>query len=150
MKQAGRRAALRGPGLAKATKARNAPAAPKREALSRHGEETIFAVAEHMSEGQVRALGGTESYFGSTMLTVPLDRLRARWSGALRPADLAALLDGSVRVHLRAMRLACADATRRFPDRRFGVPTVETRVTLADGAIHIDVDLEAPLDPGED
>ena len=58
---------------------------------------------------------------------------------------LVAAIEGSVRVRLRVMRLACDDVARRFPDRAPGTAIVETRVALRDGNLLVDVDLEVPL-----
>jgi len=136
----------RGPGLAKATRAalRRRPGG---WALSRDAEETIFALAERMSEGSVRrGDDGSDTYYGSTMFTVPLDALRARWRSTLPVETLRDLVEGSVRVRLRAMRIARAEAAHRVPDQGFGTAQVETRVAIVDDSLHLDVDLEVPLD----
>lgn len=139
----------RGPGLAKARRGarirRDAPG----EALSRQAEEDLFACSDVMSEGSVRRGPDGDTYFGSTMLTVDLERFTGGWRGRLDGAArerLRRLVEGSVRVKLRAMRIACAEASHRLPDRRFGTAAVETTVQLRNGQLHIDVDLEVPLD----
>ncbi len=84
------------------------------------------------------------------MLTVPV----TRWLGSLpeawrRQQDVAAwvdALDGSVRVHLRAMRLACAQVAHRVPKRSLGRALVQIRVRHEGGSILLDVDLEIPLE----
>ena len=114
--------------------------------LSREAEEHLFRLAEVLSEGGLRE--GEEAYYGSTMLTVDLDRLARYWRGALDDATamaIAAAVEGSVRVHLRATRLAVAEAFRRVPASRNGTPLVETRVGLAGRHLHLDVDLEIPF-----
>lgn len=133
-------------GLARATRIRELRPA-RYETLSREGEEELFRVADVLSEGSVRE-GEAAAYFGSTMITFDLDRLSERLR---RPLDaesrsrLAAIVDGSVRVRIRAMRLACEEVARRLPDRRLGTAQVETHVELRDGNLHVDVDLEVPL-----
>lgn len=124
-----------------------APGAPP--TLSRAFEEELFRCAEVLSEGSCRGKGDRgDTYFGSTMISVELDRLRRVTRGGL-DADartlLAAAVDGSVRVRLRAMRLARAEAVRRIPDRALGTVCVETRVRLTEHQLHIDVDLEAAV-----
>ena len=138
-----------GPGMAKARRAPLCCGSLER-ALSRHAEEVLFAHAELMSEGSARdAAGGASSYFGSTMITIDLGSLRGALRGAEDPGThehIRALVEGSVRMRLRAMRLACAEAARRLPDRPLGTPLVETRVHLVRGKLHLDVDLEVPFD----
>ena len=117
--------------------------------LSRALEEELFRCAEVLSEGSCRGKGDRgDTYFGSTMISIELERLRRVTRGGL-DADarrmLAAAVDGSVRVRLRAMRLARAEAARRIPDRALGTVCVETRVRLTEHQLHIDVDLEAAV-----
>ena len=116
--------------------------------LSRALEEELFRCAEVLSEGSCRSGEHGSTYFGSTMISVELDRLRRVTRGGLDREErrvLAEAVDGSVRVRLRAMRLARAEAARRIPDRALGTVCVETRVRLTDRQLHIDVDLEASV-----
>ncbi|HJK93846.1 MAG TPA: hypothetical protein RMH85_04830 [Polyangiaceae bacterium LLY-WYZ-15_(1-7)] len=139
---------MKRPGLAKATRG----ATWRRrggEALTREAEELLFALAERMSEGSVREAGAQPTYFGSTMFTIDLETFSARWRGGLDAEGrerLRASVEGSVRVRLRAMRIACADAAHRVPDRGFGTALVETQVSLRGDQLHLDVDVEVPLD----
>lgn len=138
----------RGPGLAKATRGGTIRERQGAKALSREAEELIFRLAEILSEGSIRETAEGSTYFGSCMLTVELARLEASWRGPLDPAGREALrvaVEGSVRVKLRAMRIACAEAAHRVPDRAFGTASVETRVMIRDAQLHIDVDVEVPL-----
>lgn len=137
-----------GPGLAKATRV-GIRQRPGRSALSRGLEEAIFRHAEVMSEGSLREMGGEGSYFGSTMITVDLDQLRSKYRGNLDSVGqehLRDLVEGSVRMRLRAMRIACAEVARRAPDRPFGTAQVETQVRVVQGKLHLDVDLEVPFE----
>jgi hypothetical protein len=116
------------------------------ETLSRQAEEALFRVAEVLSEGSLRESEG--AWFGSTMITFDLDRLAAVWRCPLDDDERARLRDaveGSVRVRIRAMRLACEEVARRLPDRPLGTAQVETRVHLRRGKLHLDVDLEVPF-----
>lgn len=111
-------------------------------------EEQLFRCAEVLSEGSCRSLGAGESYFGSCMITIELDQLQPWFRSGMDRKTRAALsdaLDGSVRVRLRAMRLARAEAARRTPHRLLGTVHVETRIRLTEHQLHIDVDLEAAL-----
>ena len=108
--------------------------------LGPRGEEELFRVADVLSEGCVH----DRSFFGSTLVTIELARLGiADEDGATR---LFRAVERSVRVRLRAMRLAQADATRRLPDRRFGTAVVTTRIRLDAMRLLVDVDLELPFD----
>ncbi len=119
----GRRARPVGPGLAKARRARLPQRIVRPQCvLTRHAEETIFAVAERMTEGSVREGADGDTYFGSTMLTIDLERLATQWRGPVQGERIVEAMAGSVRARLRCMRLACADATSRHPDRGFGCP----------------------------
>lgn len=118
----------------------------RRTSLSREAEEALFRVAEVLSEGSARESEG--AWFGSTMITFDLDRLAGDWRRPLdedERARLRDLVEGSVRVRIRAMRLACEEVARRLPDRRLGTAQIETRVHLRGGKLHLDVDLEVPL-----
>ncbi len=119
------------------------------EALSREAEEALFAAPGLLSEGSVSPdASGRATYYGSTMLTVDLGRLATVWRGPLDEvarAQLLRLVEGSVRVHLRALRLARAEAAQRVPGWALGTALVEVRARLRPGALCIDVDLEAPL-----
>lgn len=122
--------------------------------ITRALEEELFRCAEVLSEGSRRAVGGQrDSYFGSTMISVDLERLRPLFRGGLDERTrqlLADAVDGSVRVRLRAMRLARAEAARRVQDRTLGTAFVETRVRLTQRQLHIDVDLEVTLSVSSD
>ena len=117
--------------------------------LSRAFEEELFLAAEVLSEGGCRSgAGRADSYFGSTMISVDLERLLPFFRGGIDARvrrQLAHTIEGSVRVHLRAMRLARAEALRRVPNRLLGTAYVETKVRLTEHQLHIDVDLEVAL-----
>ncbi len=119
------------------------------EALSRETEEWLFEAPDVLCEGSVReGRAGKASWFGSTMITFDLDTIASRYRGTFdRDAQnrLVSALEGSVRVRIRAMRIACAEVARRLPDRRLGTAQVETRVRLVDQKLHLDVDLEVPI-----
>jgi hypothetical protein len=134
--------ALRGRALV----ARGAAGIPS---LSRAFEEELFYAAEVLSEGGCRSGGSRpDSYFGSTMISIDLDRIDPWFRGgfdAQARRELLRAVEGSVRVHLRAMRLARAEALRRVHDRALGTAYVETKVRLTERQLHIDVDLEVAL-----
>ena len=132
-------------------RALRAPATVSRHglSLSRAMEESLFRSADVLSEGGRRGgAEGNESYFGSTMISMDLSRMHEHWRGEFDDrarAQLADAVDGSVRMRLRAMRLACAEAARRVPDRALGTAQVEIRVRIAGEQLHMDIDLEVPL-----
>jgi len=114
--------------------------------LSREAEEAIFALGRVLSEGAMRDAGdGRRAYYGSTMITVELAALASRWRGALDEAALVALAQGSVRVRLRAARIARAEAASRASGALLLART-ETRVVVRSRSLHLDVDLEAEIE----
>lgn len=116
--------------------------------LSRELEEAMFRQAEVLSEGASHAAGPDRVYVGSTMITIDLPSLGADFLDLRSDEDRLQLLDvveGSVRVRLRATRIACSEVARRVPGAGLGTAVVETRVTLSGSRLHIDVDLEVPL-----
>jgi hypothetical protein len=119
------------------------------EYLSRGAEEALFQLARIISEGSERvAPGGERRYFGSTMITFDLAELSKAWRGPFGALERQALLRavaGSVRVRLRASRIACAEVARRVTDRPLGSSLVETSVRLSGSSLQIDVDLEVPV-----
>jgi len=119
------------------------------DVLGRELEQEIFIKAKVLSEGSCRAAPeGHDSYFGSTMISVPLHNLAQVTRGDLDQNarnQLERAVGGSVRVRLRAMRIARAEVARRVPHRVLGTAQVETRVRLTRDQLFIDVDLEVPL-----
>jgi hypothetical protein len=119
------------------------------DVLGRELEQEIFIKAKVLSEGGCRAAPeGHESYFGSTMISVPLSSLARVTRGDLDQNardQLERAVAGSVRVRLRAMRIARAEVARRVPHRVLGTAQVESRVRLTRDQLFIDVDLEVPL-----
>jgi len=116
--------------------------------LDRAAEEAIFRHARILSEGAPKQAEGATQFFGSTMVTVDLSALGQHVRGLHSEAGRARLLacvDGSVRVHLRLLRLARADAWSRCPDGELGTAQVEVRASIQGGKLLMDVDLEAPL-----
>jgi len=114
------------------------------DALGPRAEEELFRLAEVLTEGRLE--GG--AFFGSTLITIDLERVAPQLrgeDGARERERLLAVASGSVRVRLRAMRLACADVGRRYPDRRLGTATTETRFRLDGTKLFVDVDLEVPV-----
>lgn len=132
------------PGLAKARRS-SLIRSRGGEALTREAEELLFALSERMTEGELSRRGDDESWFGTTMFTVALDELARGLRGVLDPEALVRVVQGSVRVRLRAMRLACADVAHRHPDRAFGRAVVETQARVVGTCLQIDVDLHWPL-----
>jgi hypothetical protein len=135
-------------GLAKAQRSAFVVARPI-EYLSRGAEEALFQVAKILSEGSERSSpDGERRYFGSTMITFDLAELSKAWRGPFEIAERQALLRlaaGSVRIRLRASRIACAEVARRVTERPLGSTLVETSVRLSGNTLQIDVDLEVPV-----
>jgi hypothetical protein len=111
--------------------------------LTSHAIEELFRRADVLTEGR---LGG-DTWYGSIMITFHLDRLAESCRGlegaeALDPLVEAIL--GSVRVRLRAHRLACAQVYARHPDRHVGTAQLESRFRREGNTLLLDIDLEAP------
>jgi hypothetical protein len=117
--------------------------------ITRALEEALFREADVLSEGSLRtAAPGQATYFGSTMIRVQLAALLAGARPCSDRAELTALagaIEGSVRIRLRAMRLARAEAARRMHRSVLGTALCEIRVSLTADQLHIDVDLEVPV-----
>lgn len=114
-------------------------------ALSREAEEALFRVATVMSEGTLDPEG---IFFGSTMITFDLDALAREWRGPLDARERERLLraiEGSVRVRLRAMRIARAQAQQHIGGRALSTAHSEMRMSLRGTRLHLDVDLEVEV-----
>jgi len=89
-----------------------------------------------------------DTYFGSTMIAIAFERLAQETQQKFTPkarAGLVGIVEGSVRVRLRCMRLARAEAARRVSDARLGTVLCDLRVHEDGAHLRIDVDLEAPM-----
>ena len=113
-------------------------------ALDRQTEELLFSELEVLSEGSVRE----GVFYGSTMISIDLTRVEAQLRqplGIEGRAALLATLDGSVRVRIRAMRIAVEEVTQRHPAETLGTAQVETRIQISGDQLHLDIDLEVPF-----
>lgn len=113
-------------------------------ALGPRAEEELFRFAEVLTEGRLEG----DVFFGSALITIELEKVAPHLrgeDGASERQRVADAASGSVRVRLRAMRLACADVARRHPDKRLGTATVESRFRLDGSRLLVDVDLEVPV-----
>jgi hypothetical protein len=118
------------------------------EVLSREAEERLFRSPEVLSEGSVRPAVGGACWYGSTMITIDLADMAQSFRGppdAQARERLVQAVAGSVRVRLRAMRLACAEVASRLPDRALGTALVDTRVRVVGDQLYLDVDVEVPV-----
>jgi hypothetical protein len=117
--------------------------------LTRALEETLFRHADVVSEGST---GGTpkvgNTYFGSTMIAIAFDKLaketHQKFTRHAR-ASLVEIVEGSVRVRLRCMRLARAEALRRVHAAQLGTVFCDLRVHEDGSHLRIDIDLEAAM-----
>jgi hypothetical protein len=132
-------------------KTRRRPFLIKRQhaVLSRALEQALFDCADVLSEGSARSGPGSRvTYYGSTMISIAFARLAAEHGAKLTVAEQRELLrvaEGSVRVRLRAMRLARAEAARRVYSGVLGTAVCELRLRADAEQLHIDVDLEAEV-----
>jgi hypothetical protein len=101
----------------------------------------------------VLAEGGLDGHeaarwYGSIMITFDLGRLAERCRGIDEPDELERVveaIESSVRVRIRAHRLACAEVYRRFPDRRVGTAQIESSFRRDGNLLLLDIDLEVPV-----
>ena len=117
-----------------------------RGALSAPAIAELFRSAEVLTEG---GLDGEGRWYGSIMITFDLGRLARRCRDLDEPEQLDAAvraIEGSVRVRVRAHRMACAEIYRRFPDRDVGTAQLWSRWRREGEALLLDIDLEAPID----
>ncbi len=120
----------------------------ERMVLSATAIEELFRSAEVLAEGRLSGDPAREVWYGSILITFQLDRLSERCRGLDDPAQLDALVDaitGSVRVRIRAHRMACGEVYARYPDRQVGTASVESRFRREGWRLLLDVDLEAPV-----
>jgi len=117
-------------------------------ALSEAAIDRLFEIAEVLSEGGLRP--AEEAYFGSTMLTIDLAELAVGWREPLHDraawSRLLGTVEGSVRFHLRLLRLARTEMQHRLRGIAPGTMVAETRFRILDGKLQADVDVEAPVD----
>lgn len=111
--------------------------------------ELVLSRASVISEGAVRdGIGGRETYFGSTMLTIDLEdlstRLRVPVDHGLAE-DLARRLSSSAHLKVHALRIAREEAERRVGGRSADRFSAEISVRAAATRIEVDVDVEMPL-----
>lgn len=117
-----------------------------RRALTASAIEELFRFADVLTEG---GLDGTGRWYGSIMITFDLGRLQRRCRDLESEEDLEeviAAIEGSVRVRVRAHRMACAEIYRRFPDRDVGTAQLYSVFEREGERLLLDIDLEAPVD----
>jgi len=128
--------------------------ARKIRAWNRGGRGSLSepAIAELFRGAQVLTEGGLDEgarWYGSIMITFDLDRFARRCRDMHEAGDLDAVVtavEGSVRVRLRAHRMACSEIYRRFPDRHVGTAQLWSRFSRDGTRLLLDIDLEAPID----
>lgn len=123
----------------------------ERGVLTTHAIEELFRSAEVLMEGSLGSADDPshETWFGSIMITFHLDRLADHCRGLDNPETIERVVDaivGSVRVRVRAHRLACAQVYERHPDRRIGTAQIESRFRREGATLLLDIDLEAPVE----
>lgn len=113
-------------------------------ALGPRAEDALFSSADVLAEGRE----DRGAYFGSTLVTIDLRSLSAALAhpaSELACERIFRAMEGSVRVRLRAMRIAMNDVSRRFPSHTLGTASVHTRFRRTGSRVELDVDVEVPL-----
>lgn len=116
------------------------------DALTNQAIEELFRSAQVLSEG---GLDGSGRWYGSIMITFDLAHLASRCRDLDHAEQLERVvlaIEGSVRVRIRAHRMACAEIYRRFPDRDVGTAHLFSRFSREGARLLLDIDLEAPVD----
>ncbi|MEZ4337139.1 MAG: hypothetical protein R3B82_10970 [Sandaracinaceae bacterium] len=116
-----------------------------RGALTPAAIAELFRFAEVLSEGDL----DEGRWYGSIMISFDLAGFARACRDVALPDDLDALeraIEGSVRVRVRAHRIACGEIYQRFPDRDVGTAQVFTRFRREGDVLLLDIDLEAPVD----
>ena len=116
--------------------------------LTRAAEDLLFANATVLSEGRLRKNAGGEHYDGSTMITFDLRPLADEWRGVFDERAYDSLLDlveGSVRIRIRTLRIARREAARRLAGYNLGRVAADTQVRLEGATLLLDVDLEVEV-----
>ncbi len=122
----------------------------RREGLAPGVAEALLGCAGVLSEGEIRESGQEASYLGSTMITVDLARAaqRLRIDPGRDGSALADRVARNAEIRLLALRLARLEAERRAGDRLPGTMRAELQARAVGGALHIDVEIELPVDRG--
>jgi hypothetical protein len=116
------------------------------DALTNQAIQELFRSAQVLSEG---GLDGRGRWYGSIMITFDLAHLVSRCRDLDEAEQLERVvlaIEGSVRVRIRAHRMACAEIYRRFPDRDVGTAQLFSRFSREGTRLLLDIDLEAPVD----
>lgn len=114
------------------------------DCLSRDAEEAIFQHAVVLSEG----VQSGDRFSGSSMISVDLNRLAHLFREPLDRAGLDRLrrsMEKSVRVHLRAIRIARNEALQRTGGVELGTFEAHVSVGIVGTELKLDVDLDAPV-----
>ena len=134
-------------GLARATRV-SGVRRRQQAVLTRDAEACLFEHARVLTEGQLRENSEGYGYDGSTMVTFDLRPLADLWRGTFDEAARRELLDlvqGSVRVRIRVLRIARREASRRLVGYRLGTMRSDTQVRLEGSSLLLDVDFEAEV-----
>lgn len=112
--------------------------------MTDHAVEALFARAEILAEGDLTR----ERWYGSVMVTFDLDWVRERCHGLDDPDEMDRFVEavaGSVRVRVRAHRMACAEVYRRYPDRVVDTAQIDSRFSREGPRLLLDIDVEVPV-----
>jgi hypothetical protein len=117
--------------------------------LTSQAIDALFRSASVMAEGDLSDGSAPPTWFGSVLVTFPLDRVSEACRGLEGPGALDALIaavEGSVRVRIHAHRLARTQLVQRYPDRDVGTAHIESRFRRDGMRLLLDIDLEAPVE----
>ncbi len=111
--------------------------------------ELLLEASEQLSEGQVQAEPRDEErFYGSTMITIDLERIADRVREPITPELAHAIADAlgaSEAFHERMERLGRLEAERRIAMRLPRHSDAEVRLRVVGTSILIDVDIECRL-----
>lgn len=120
--------------------------------LAGFADQLLLDRAQVQSEGAVERGGrGGDVFFGSTMVTIPLDEGPiSKTIGEIGRGELLAALEKSISLHIRLMRLARVEAERRASPLLPRGMLTDIQFKIEGDLLLVDINVECPLaDPSE-
>jgi hypothetical protein len=117
-------------------------------ALTLAADELLLDGVQIMSEGSVDMENSEETYNGTTMISVNLDRPDIDLSFDKGTMDaLGVALSNSILFRTRLMRMARIEAERRVAPRLLTGMLAETEFRIEEKQLFVDIEIECPLEP---
>lgn len=108
-------------------------------------EQALLDAAGYISEGEL----GEDAFFGTTMFSIPLNKIAGQWRGAFDDdarEDLLEAISFSMRFRIQLMRIARAEINARHPGHYFKTSTCDTNFRFQQPLeLCINMNIELPL-----